>query len=231
MTRKQVALTLLAGALMVSLAAPSQAQKLNPAPSGPQEDLSALASGPSFVSRGETFTVMPGVWALPGAAPARRAVGPEAAQALTQRGVAFSRVLGSKGRFVLFTEQQGAAAAQPQAAEAQPQAAEAQQHRVALRTLAPSSSERLHPVVWNARTRGMGIVLGNLLVTLRSMDQAEPIAAATGLHLAAHLDRLNLAIYRVEPGQDVMAAQQALAAQPAVAKVEIEILERVRVPK
>lgn len=87
-----------------------------------------------------------------------------------------------------------------------------------------------YPTVLNARTGGIGILPGTIRVKLKDATSADAIASDNGLILAGQLAHLQMAIYRAKPGQDVVTAATALAADARVVSAEVEVLEHMNAP-
>jgi hypothetical protein len=169
-------------------------------------DLAALATGPQVTVREETYAVLTGVRAVA----ARQAEAP--AQALARVGLAGSQSVGRKGGFVLYRD------AGPAAQRATP----------ALAALPAAGAS--HPVLLNKRTGQVAVVLGSVGVKLKSMADADAVAAAHGLTLTHRFDHLSTAFYSAAAGQDLLAALAALRADPRVAQADLDLLEHMLVP-
>lgn len=87
-----------------------------------------------------------------------------------------------------------------------------------------------YPTVLNARTGGIGILPGTINVKLKDMASAAAVGSDHGLELVRQFAHLQTAFYRVKPGQDVVAAGTALAADARVLSAEVEVLEHMNVP-
>ncbi len=87
-----------------------------------------------------------------------------------------------------------------------------------------------YPTALNPRTGGIGILPGTLSVKLKNMGSAAAIATDHGLDLVRAFNHLQVAFYRVKPGQDVVAAAASLTADSRVASAEVEVIENVNVP-
>lgn len=87
-----------------------------------------------------------------------------------------------------------------------------------------------YPTVINSRTGGVGILPGSLNVKLKNMANAAAVGATHGLELVRQFDHLQVVFYRVQPGQDVVAAAASLAADGRVVSAEVEVIEHMKVP-
>ena len=88
-----------------------------------------------------------------------------------------------------------------------------------------------YPTAVNASTGGIGIVPGTLNVRLKNMGNAAAVATEHGLEVVRIFAHLQTAFYRVKPGQDVVAAAAALAADARVESAEVEVIEHMSVPQ
>jgi hypothetical protein len=126
-------------------------------------------------------------------------------QAITR--VAGGNLIETKGAFVVFTAaQQGTA------------------------SVTQVNGATSYPTVLNARTGGIGILPGTLSVKLKNMANAAAVASDHGLVLVREFAHLQAVFYRVNPGQDVVAAAAALTADPRVTSAEVEVIEHMNVP-
>lgn len=165
--------------------------------------IESLARGTTFTSRQEQYQLLPEVRA------ARRRPGEHTAQqALRRLGTRDGDYLGTKGRYVLV--------------RTSPQT---------VARLEKTPQAELYPTALNARTGGIGILPGTLIVQPRDMTKAAAIAADHGLEPVRTFAHLNATFYRVPPGKDLLAAAAALAVDVRVVSAEIEVLEHLRVPK
>jgi hypothetical protein len=87
-----------------------------------------------------------------------------------------------------------------------------------------------HLVAVNERTGAVAVIPGTLTVRLRKGRDPAALARRHGVALVSAAPRIRAAFVRVPPGADLTAAQAALAKDPAVESVEIEVLERFAVP-
>jgi len=97
--------------------------------------------------------------------------------------------------------------------------------------VASTNNATTYPTVINTRTGVVGVLPGTLKVKPKNMANAQAIAADHGLVLVRAFAHLQTAFYRVNVGQDVVAAAAALAADPRVASAEVEVIEHVRIPQ
>jgi hypothetical protein len=163
----------------------------------------ALSRGPDFTSQDQQYQL------LPTARAAQRQPDETSAQQTVQRhGASAADFIETKGEFVVFR-----AAAQAGA------------------RLAASHGSTLYPTALNARTGGIGILPGTLIVLPKNMNTVQAIANDHGLELVRAYAHLKTAFYRVKPGQDLLAAATALAADARVELAEPEVIEIMRVPR
>ena len=87
-----------------------------------------------------------------------------------------------------------------------------------------------YPTALNQRTGGIGIVPGTLSVNLKNIANASALAKDHGLDVVRVFAHLQIAFFRVKPGQDVVAAAASLTADGRVASVEVEVVEHMNVP-
>lgn len=125
-------------------------------------------------------------------------------QALTRMGG--GKLIETKGSFIVFSAGQQSAAS------------------------VTSVNGTSFPTAVNARTGKIGIVPGTLNVTLKNSGKAAAVAASHGLEVVRVFAHLKTAVYRVKPGQDVVAVATSLAADSNVSSAEIEVIEHLNVP-
>lgn len=87
-----------------------------------------------------------------------------------------------------------------------------------------------YPTVFNPRTQGVGILPGTINVKLKNMANAAAVASGHGLEMVREFAHLQTVFYRVQPGQDVVAAAGALSADSRVTSAEAEVIENMAVP-
>ena len=195
--------------LLGALASPAFAQ--TPLPRAPQATaaptrdalVSALARAETFTTENQQYQRLPEARAL---ARASRTEPP--ARALARMGAAAGNLIETKGHFVLYRA-----------------------GRQATAQLETDRGETLYPVVLNTGTGGIGILPGTLIVQPRNLTQSEALATDHGLELVRAYPHLKTAIYRVKPGQDILAAAAALKADARVAGAEVEVVEHIRAPR
>ena len=127
-------------------------------------------------------------------------------QALTRMGG--NKLIETKGAFVVFSA--------------------AQQSVPSLTSVNGATS---YPAALNPRTGELGILPGTLKVSLKDTSSAAAVAADHGLEVVRVFAHLQMAFYRVPPGQDVVAAAAALSADARVASAEVEVVEHLSVPQ
>lgn len=169
-------------------------------------DFVALASGEEISSNGETYVVLPEVRALQNFDPNE-----EPDRALSRLGLGTPEILQLKGNFVIYREPTG----------------QGVQSQAVLKSIQDTMS---FPVVLNVRTGQLGIVLGNLVVRLKNMADAEGLASAHGLRINRRFDHLGVVFLTVAMGKGIYATKQRLKADQRVESAEIEILENINVP-
>lgn len=162
--------------------------------------LLAQPRGVAVLSNNEQYQLLPGVRATTSKAS-------EQPQQTLSR-VGGNAVIETKGNFVVYT-----AAAQGASA-----------------SIAQTGNVTTYPTVLNSRTGGVGILPGTVNVKLKNMGNAAAVASDHGLELLHAFAHLQLASYRVKPGQDVVAAAAKLAADARVASAEVEVLEHMNEP-
>jgi hypothetical protein len=126
-------------------------------------------------------------------------------QALTR--VGGSKLIETKGAFVVFST--------------------AQQSVPSLTSVNGATS---YPAALNSRTGEIGFLPGTLKVCLKDMTNATAVAADHGLEVVHVFAHLQVAFFRVMPGQDVVAAAAELSADTRVASAEVEVVEHLNVP-
>lgn len=126
-------------------------------------------------------------------------------QALTRMGG--SKLIETKGAFVVFSAAQQS-----------------------VPSLTSVNGETSYPAALNPRTGEIGILPGTLKVSLKDMANAAAVAADHGLEVVHVFAHLQIAFYRVKPGQDVVTAAAELSADARVASAEVEVVEHLNVP-
>jgi hypothetical protein len=124
-------------------------------------------------------------------------------QTLTRMGG--DKLIETKGSFVVFSAQKSAASV-------------------------TSVNGTSYPTAYNPRSGGIGIVPGTLNVKLKTSGKASAIAKDHGLDVVRVFTHLQTAVYRVKPGQDVVAVATALAADARVVNAEVEVIENINAP-
>jgi len=94
----------------------------------------------------------------------------------------------------------------------------------------PLDVATVFPVVLNARTKGLGIVTGDIRVKMYSLLDSTNLAEDYGLQLSNQFDRLELVFYKTEPG-GAIAMVERLRADSRVKNADIEVLEHIAVPQ
>jgi hypothetical protein len=172
-------------------------------PAQRQALLETLSRGPAFTSNNEQYQLLPGVRAA-------RQTGSES-QTLQSLGVPATALIERKGKFLMFQHAATGAAAGA--------------------SLVRQDQHTLYPVALNPRTGQLGLMPGTISVMLKNPDAAAALAADHGVQLYRAFPQLKTAYYRVQPGQDILAAAAALAGDPRAASAEAEVVEYMRVPK
>ena len=88
----------------------------------------------------------------------------------------------------------------------------------------------LYPVVLNARTNHFGIVIGNIIVILKDMNDAEVIAGDLNLKLKKKYNHLKTVFFNIKDGQDIINTHQTLIEDSRVKTATIEVLENFNEP-
>jgi len=167
--------------------------------------LEQLDQGEAYSSGAETYIFLPKVKAfLPSAGTDHES----SRKSLRQAGVPDADVLEQKGDFVITKVSDALASA---------------------RTLSTASLNK-YSVMLNPRTEQFGIVLGDLIVKLHSMNDA-PALSESGLRLVRRFDHLQTAIYQASSTELLFATFRKLQSDPRVAKVQLDVLEQVKVPQ
>lgn len=91
--------------------------------------------------------------------------------------------------------------------------------------------ERLLPVALNTQNGLLVMLPGSIVVTPKNITQAQQLASDHGLTLAGAYPHLNTAFFEVRPGQDVLAAARALAADARVTRAEPEVIAALHEPR
>ena len=159
--------------------------------------LQALARGQSITSNKQQYQILDGVRAA-------ESLSKEVPQqTLTRMGG--SKMLETKGRFVVFTTAQGLASV-------------------------TSVNGTSYPTALNSRTGVIGILPGTLSIKLKGNADAAALSNDYGLELVRHFAHLQTAFYRVKTGRDVVAAAASLNADIRVERAEVEVIEHMNVP-
>jgi hypothetical protein len=189
-------------ALLLALPAHGQSKKVKPA----KPDYSASYAGVALVSQGQTYELLAGVHAVLG-----HPAGREPVQALANLGLPNREVMETKGSLIIYRE------------------SPVQDAGVLALSTAPKAV--VYPVAVNTRTGQLGVVLGNLLVTLKEAGTADDMALANRVTIAQRFDHLKLIVVKAGPGEDLQALADQLTADARVRRVEIEVVENVNVPQ
>lgn len=164
--------------------------------------LAGLQRGKPITVRGERYRQLPEVIAVE----SKRGAAPE--QAAAALGAGAADMIENKGKLVLFRS---------------PRQKAGFVERV--------SGVSVYPTVLNARTGAIGVLTGTLVVTPKSMADADAIAADHGLEKTRAYAHLQTVFYRVKPGIDIADVSAALQADPRIESAYPEIIEHVRAPK
>ena len=97
-------------------------------------------------------------------------------------------------------------------------------------SLTSVNGETSYPTALNPRTGEIGFMPGTLKVRLKDMANAAAVAADHQLDVVYVFAHLQVAFFRVRPGQDVVTAATDLSADPRVASAEVEVVEHLNVP-
>jgi hypothetical protein len=100
--------------------------------------------------------------------------------------------------------------------------------RVAATATVPSSG---YLAAVNGRTGNLGVLPGILEVRMRRGADPADLANGHGLAVVSSAPRLSLTFLRVPAGRDLAASAAALARDPAVESVEIEVIEHLAQPR
>jgi hypothetical protein len=203
-------LSLLLGLLFWSL--PLFAQKAKPHREAPHAAVLAnLQKGDPFRSNSETYRVLPEVYATRQTA----SQSPQVKPMQTPSSTASSELLEQRGPFQIrrYTS------APSSSLRATPQSSSA------------FSVTSGYPVVLNTRTQRLGILMGTLLVRLNEATQVETLAQQHGLTLEHHFPHLRAAVLRFSAKQNPVTVLQELRADPGVRSANLEVLERLKVPR
>ncbi len=164
--------------------------------------IQSLQRGSSFTSNNQTYQYLPEVRAV------RLRSGSEPLQQALQRvGATATQIIETKGPYALYRGAQRATAQSDQ-----------------------NQGNGSYPAVLNTRSKTIGILPGTIEVKPKSMGDVAAIAAGHGLSVVREFAHLQVVYYQAKPGQDILAAANALAADPRVSSSQIEVIEHLAVP-
>ena len=96
--------------------------------------------------------------------------------------------------------------------------------------IATLSTNNIYPVTLNERSGQLGVIVGNLLVSMKDMKQADKFLIKYGLESVEKYPPLNLVIFRGKYPSQVLEVFDGLSKEPSVNSVEIEVLENLQMP-
>ena len=164
--------------------------------------LQTLQRGSSFTLNNQTYQYLPEVRAV-----RMGSKNESLPQALQRVGATADQVIETKGAYALYRGRQRATA-----------------------QIEKSEDSESYPTVLNTRTKVIGILPGTIEVRPRSMGAVASIAAKHGLSVVREFAHLGVVYYQVQPGLDLFAIANALAADPQVFSSGVEIVEHLAVP-
>jgi len=188
-------------ALALAWAIPAAAQERGADRSGKWAD---LERGASFVSRGKTYILLPGVRA------SATAPGSEAAAGSRALAIPAAEILETKGAFVIH--------------KALPVAS-------SRATFSRAGETVTYPVALNPRTGQLCVLSGSLVAKLRDIADSAAVAATHGVQELQVFPRLGYASFQVAPGQDLVEALAALSSDARVESAYLDIVEHIKQPK
>jgi len=84
-----------------------------------------------------------------------------------------------------------------------------------------------HPVVYNLKTKSIGIITGKLLLELKNMQDAPHIADMYNLSLSFANIEMSTAFYDIPGDVNIQTLRKQLQADPRVVRVTLDIVDRI----
>lgn len=89
-----------------------------------------------------------------------------------------------------------------------------------------SSGNNFNQIAFNPNTGNVAIIIGEIIVKLKSGITAESIASIYNINLADNFQQINTAIYRVNEWQNIFTIAEQLNLNPSIEFAELDVIER-----
>lgn len=184
-----------------------------PIPTATKQDFAPYATGRAFFNEREKYTVMPGVFATLGTDTRSTIPMTQTNSAKTQK------VLATKANFTIFTQTDNSFL-QPQSANNGVQGVQA--------TQAPSGDNKL--VVYNNRTKSIGVVMGQIIVRYEQGIDIHTAISDLPVTVVSVLEHIDYAHIQPNNIVDIFTLADSISNLKGVVSVAVEILENQNKP-
>ncbi len=194
---------------------------VSPAPSrgadpvSPEALVASLPRGDAFANDGEPYVWLPTLRAAKETGGRSLLSAGDASAAEGEGALSAGEILDRKGLFTIYRPAVDGVSPAP-----------------GVRVLQESSGDLpAHPVVFNQRTKALGVLTRNLWLKLKEMGDTEAIAGEYGLILSFSNPAMQTSFYRAPEGIDLKRLRERLQNDPRILGVTLEIIDRVHRPR
>lgn len=93
-----------------------------------------------------------------------------------------------------------------------------------------ASSENYNLIAFNPESGNIGIIVGEIIVKLKSGVTAESIASSYGINLTNNFEPISTAVYRVYSWQNIFTIAQQLSLDQGIEFAELDVIEHIPQP-
>jgi hypothetical protein len=93
-----------------------------------------------------------------------------------------------------------------------------------------ASSEGYNLIAFNSESGNIGIIVGEIIVKLKSGVTAESIASSYGINLTNNFESIRTAVYRVYSWQNIFTIAQQLSLDQGIEFAELDVIEHIPQP-
>lgn len=199
--------------LLLGVVSPAPSRGADPV--SPEALVQSLPRGDAFANDGEPYVWLPTLRATKGTGGRFLLSVGDAPAAEGEGALSAGEVLDRKGLFTIY---------RPAVDGVSPAAG--------VRVLQDSSGDLpANPVVFNQRTKALGVLTRNLWLKLKEMGDTEAIAGEYSLVLSFSNPAMQTSFYRAPEGIDLKRLRERLLNDPRILGVTLEIIDRVHRPR
>ncbi len=93
-----------------------------------------------------------------------------------------------------------------------------------------AGDNQAHPIVFNLKTKSLGILTGKLWLKLKDLEDALPMADAYDMTISFVNIPMSTAFYKISSRADILTLRKDLEKDPRVLRVTLDMVDRIRRP-